>query len=45
MTPGTQPHNVNKNTINMEPQPLSMTAKGGNSIDNITLSNDIIINL
>ena len=43
MTPGTQPHNVNKNTINKDPQPLSMTAKGGNSIDNITLSNDIVV--
>lgn len=41
MTPGTQPHNVSKNTINKDPQPLSMTAKGGNSIANITLSNDI----
>ena len=41
MTPGTQPQSVNKNTINIEPQPLSMTDNGGNSIANITLSNDI----
>ena len=42
MTPGTQPQSVNKNTINKEPQPLSMTAKGGKNIANKTLSNDII---
>ena len=42
MTPGTQPQSVNKNTINKEPQPLSMTAKGGKKIANKTLSNDII---
>ncbi len=43
MTPGTQPQSVNKNTINKEPQPLSITAKGGNNIANKTLSNDIMI--
>lgn len=43
MTPGTQPQSVNKNTINKEPQPLSMTAKGGNNIANKTLSNDIVV--
>ena len=43
MTPGTQPQSVNKNTINKEPQPLSMTAKGGKKIANKTLSNDIIV--
>ncbi len=43
MTPGTQPQSVNKNTINKEPQPLSMTAKGGKNIANKTLSNDIMI--
>ena len=43
MTPGTQPQSVNKNTINKEPQPLSMTAKGGKKIANKTLSNDIMI--
>lgn len=43
MTPGTQPQSVNKNTINIDPQPLSMTANGGNRIDNMTLSNDIVI--
>lgn len=41
--PGTQAQSVNKNTIKIEPQPLSMTAKGGNKIANITLSNDMII--
>lgn len=29
ITPGTQPAIVNKKTIMIEPQPLSMTAKGG----------------
>ena len=43
MTPGTQPQSVNKNTINIDPQPLSMTANGGNRIDNMTLSNDIVV--
>lgn len=30
MTPGTQPTMVNMVTINIDPQPLSITAKGGN---------------
>lgn len=41
--PGTQAQSVNKNTIKIEPQPLSMTAKGGNIIAKITLSKDIIV--
>lgn len=41
--PGTQAQSVNKNTIKIEPQPLSMTAKGGNNIANKTLSNDIVV--
>ena len=41
--PGTQAQSVNKNTIKIEPQPLSMTAKGGNIIAKIALSNDIIV--
>lgn len=32
MTPGTQAHRVNKKTISTEPQPLSITDKGGNTI-------------
>jgi len=32
MTPGTQPQSVNKNTITIDPQPLSKTANGGNKI-------------
>lgn len=31
-TPGTQPQIVNINTITMEPQPLSITAKGGKTM-------------
>jgi len=37
MTPGTQPHNHNKNVIRIEPQPLSKTASGGKIIAKITL--------
>ncbi len=36
MTPGTQPQSHNKKVITIEPQPLSITAKGGQIIDNIT---------
>ena len=32
ITPGTQPQSVNKNTITIDPQPLSKTANGGNKI-------------
>ncbi len=41
ITPGIQPHKVNKNTIKIEPQPWSNTAKGGKIIDRITLNNDM----
>ena len=37
ITPGIQPHKVSINTIIIEPQPLSITARGGNMIDKITL--------
>ena len=37
ITPGIQPHNVKIKIIIIEPQPLSMTAKGGNKIAKITL--------
>ncbi len=43
MTPGTHPQSHNKNTINIEPQPLSKTAKGGHKIDKITLIKLILI--
>jgi len=36
MTPGTQPQNHNKKVITIDPHPLSKTAKGGQTIDNIT---------
>ena len=36
MTPGIQAHSVRIKTITTLPQPLSMTAKGGNKIDNNT---------
>jgi len=37
ITPGIQPQKVSMNTIMMEPQPLSIMARGGNMIDKITL--------
>ena len=37
MTPGTHPQSHNKNTITIDPQPLSKTANGGHKIDKITL--------
>ncbi len=36
ITPGTQPQIHKINTIKIEPQPLSKTAKGGNKILNKT---------
>ena len=36
MTPGIHAHSVRMNTITTLPQPLSITAKGGNRIDNKT---------
>lgn len=43
ITPGTQPQSHNKNTIKMEPQPLSITAKGGQIIDSRTLQKLILV--
>ena len=42
ITPGIQPQMVNINTITIDPQPLSITAKGGNKIESSTLQ--ILIN-
>jgi hypothetical protein len=36
MTPGTQPQIHNIKVIRKEPQPLSITAKGGKIMDSIT---------
>ncbi len=47
-TPGIHPAKVNRNTINIEPQPLSSTAKGGRKIDKITrqkLMKSILVDL
>ena len=41
ITPGTQPQQVSNKTINTEPQPLSITAKGGKNNANITRKKDI----
>lgn len=40
--PGIHPANVKRNTIKIEPQPLSITAKGGNKIANTALQKLII---
>ena len=44
MTPGIQPRRVRMRTIKIEPQPLSYTAKGGKSTDNITRQTLILLN-
>ena len=41
-TPGIQANNVRIKTIKIEPQPLSITANGGQTIDNNTLKKLII---
>ncbi len=41
MTPGTQAHKVRIKTIKIEPQPLSITASGGQIIDTNTLKKPI----
>ena len=43
MTPGTQPASVSKNTIIIEPHPLSKTAKGGKRMAANTRKQLIII--
>ena len=43
ITPGIQPKQVRINTIRIEPQPLSYTARGGKIIDRITLISDIVV--
>ena len=40
-TPGTQPNSVNKNTMIIDPHPLSTTASGGHTMDNNTLKHPI----
>ena len=45
ITPGTQPQQVSNKTINTEPQPLSITAKGGKKIANNTRRQDIMCDL
>ena len=42
ITPGTQPQQVSNKTIKTEPHPLSITAKGGKKIANITRKQDMI---
>ena len=43
ITPGTQPQSHNRNTIRIEPQPLSKTASGGKKIESKTLQILIIL--
>jgi hypothetical protein len=42
ITPGIQPKHVKIKTMIMEPQPLSITAKGGKIIHSITLKMPIL---
>ena len=42
ITPGIHPQSVSKKTIKILPQPLSITAKGGNKIESKTLKNPMI---
>lgn len=44
ITPGTHPQSHKINTIIIEPQPLSKTAKGGHKIERSTLQKLIIKN-
>jgi len=44
ITPGTQPIKVSIKTIITEPQPLSITAKGGKIIQRMTRPMDILYN-
>lgn len=41
ITPGTQAHNVSRNTRINDPHPLSNTAKGGNKMQIKARNNDI----
>jgi hypothetical protein len=43
MTPGTQPQSQSKKTIRIEPQPLPITAKGGQNMARITLQKLMVI--
>lgn len=45
ITPGIQPQSVNKKTIKIDPQPLSIIESGGNKIANNTLIKLISTNL
>ena len=42
ITPGTQPQRVRISTMIMEPQPRSMTDRGGNRMASITLQKLIV---
>jgi len=44
-TPGIHPRTVNINVIITDPQPLSITAKGGQIIQSNTLKHPILISL
>lgn len=43
MTPGTQPQSVSKNTISIDPQPRSITAKGGKIMARMTWRQDMVV--
>lgn len=43
ITPGTHPHNHNKNTIKIDPHPRPMTESGGKMMARITLQKLMIV--
>ena len=43
ITPDTQPQSVSRNTMSIEPQPRSNTAKGGKRMDRRTRRKDMIV--
>lgn len=43
ITPGTHAQSVRRKTITIDPQPLSITAKGGKMIQRITRQIDIVL--
>ena len=43
ITPGTQPQSVSRNTMSIEPQPRSYTAKGGKRMERRTRRKDMVV--
>ena len=45
MIPGTQPQSVRTKTMSIDPQPWSITAKGGKIMASMAWRQDIVINV